>query len=324
MPNIESNPTLTLKETLENVLPFYVKKSRQGQRVCLVTQVKSDGASPRPVGSQIAVSEDGENFGFITGGCAEAAIVHEALMAMRENSSRTIRIGSDSPWFDIKLPCGAGIDINFLVADATRPIVEACSLLQKRVPVSLEINLGSEEVRILPEQSQRQQHTFVRRYLPGGRLAVFGTGPYVGYLKAIASASDYDVMVWTPDSRSDKDLHSTEINSDVNLLSRSESIDVAWLDRWTAAVLLFHEHDWEPKLLREILKKDCFYVGALGGRKTHADRVERLEHMGVAQNDIQRIHGPVGIDIGSRSPQGIAVSILAQIVEQQCRLNERS
>ncbi|MEM6366654.1 MAG: XdhC family protein, partial [Planctomycetota bacterium] len=107
---------VTFKATLDNVLPFYAAKAAQGQRVCLVTQFKSDGASPRPVGSQIAVSEDGENFGFITGGCAESAIVHEALIAIRERQSRMIRIGSDSPWFDIKLPCGAGIDIHFSVA----------------------------------------------------------------------------------------------------------------------------------------------------------------------------------------------------------------
>ena len=86
-------------------------------------------------------------------------------------------------------------------------------------------------------------------------------------------------------------------------------------DEWTAAVLLFHEHDWEIRLLKRILKSDCFYVGALGSRKTHASRVTALKEHGIADSEIDRIRGPIGLPIASRSPNEIAVSILGEIID---------
>ena len=298
--------------TVENVLPFYLRKANTGQRVCLVTLFNVDTVSPRPLGSQIAVSEDGESFGFITGGCAEAAIVHEALLSLKENRSRTIRIGSDSPWFDIKLPCGAGIDIHFSVADSRKVIQQSCQQLANRKPVTLAFDRSNDQVQIVAEAKRNPKsncETFFRQYNPTKRLIVIGAGPYVAALESMAKLAEFEVSCWSPEFDSDQLL-----NAKQHSLSRSTTIPTSNFDPWTAAVLLFHEHDWEPKLLQTILNTDCFYIGTLGSRKTHADRLQWLREMGVSETDLHRIRGPIGLAINAQTPAEIALSILSEIV----------
>ncbi len=303
-----------LSPTIENVLPFYLRKANSGQRVCLVTLFHVDNVSPRPEGSQIAVAEDGESFGFITGGCAEAAIVHEALLALKEKRSRKIRIGSDSPWFDIKLPCGAGIDLHFSVADSLDVVETTCKLLADRRPVSLELDLENDTLELVSEPALTNRETrpscFVRRYFPLTRLAIIGAGPYVDALVDIAIQSDFEVAVWTPDASPEREVTSPRRFE----LARTTSFPEEQFDRWTAAVLLFHEHDWEPKILNSLLGTKCFYIGALGSRKTHSNRLKRLRELGINDEQLGRIHGPVGLRINARTPKEIAVSILAEII----------
>ncbi len=306
----------SLKPSIENVLPFYLQKARSGQRVCLVTLFNVDSDSPRPVGSQIAVAEDGESFGFITGGCAESAIVHEALMALRENQSRTIRIGSDSPWFDIKLPCGAGIDLHFSVADSQEVIETACRQLEMRQAVSLLIDVEKDDVRVCDKQDEQTlEQTFIRAYLPQTRMVIVGAGPYVDALTAIATQAGYEVMIWSPE----EELVNRTLGCGVkrSRMSRSTELPVGVFDAWTAAVLLFHEHDWESKVLCSILKTNCFYIGALGSRKTQANRLQQLRALGVDEEALNRIHGPVGVSINARTPHEIAVSILADVIREK-------
>ena len=308
-----SDLSFALEPTIENVLPFYLQKSQQGQRVCLVTVIKVDDVAPRPVGSQIAVAEDGESFGFITGGCAEAAIVHEALSLLRENQSRCIRIGSESPWFDIKLPCGAGIELHFHVADLTGEIAKLCERLSNRQPAVLRFNIESDRIWFDSASNENRKHesdTFVRQYLPVWQIAVIGAGPYIKSLVSAAEVSEFDVSVWSPET---VPMMGSSIASFE--LTRSTRLPVQRFDRWTAAVLLFHEHDWEQKLLRAILSTECFYIGALGSRKTHAARLAKLRESGIDESQLQRIHGPVGLQINAKTPGEIAVSILAEIIK---------
>lgn len=313
---------LGLHPTIDNVLPFCFKKNQLGQRVCLVTLYNVDEVSPRPVGSQLAVSEDGESWGFITGGCAESAIVHEALMAIKEDQSRSVRIGSDSPWFDIKLPCGAGIDLHFSVADSSAVFAEACQKLNERNAVTLQIDITNDEIRIVDnDQSKRffDRQFYYRKYLPARRLHIFGSGPYVKELEAFARQAEFQVACWSPDYDL-LDGGPQQVGCGVSQpqylgLTRRSEISLDRFDEWTAAVLLFHEHDWEFKLLSSILKTDCFFVGALGSRKTQSARIQQLRESGICEADLNRIQGPVGLPIGARTPSEIALSILAQVVE---------
>ena len=313
----DRNDSILPLATIENVLPFYLKKAHAGQKVCLVTIYHVDTVSPRPVGSQIAVAQDGESFGFITGGCAEAAIVHEALIAIQEQRGRTIRIGSKSPWLDIKLPCGAGIDLHFSVNDCLPVIEAACERILNREPISLAIDTLRDTITLAsPGRLARtldafeSGQIFIRDYFPQSKLVVIGAGPYVGALAGLAKQSEFDVEIWTPEQEV-----SDGLCKEHRFLERTTKLPSKLFDAFTAAVLLFHEHDWEPTLLQMILKSECFYVGALGSHKTHAQRLAELRKIGIADSQLQRIFGPVGMAIGARTPAEIAVSILAEIIK---------
>ena len=121
----------------ENVLPFWLEARQNGQQVCLITLVGIDGSAPRPLGSQMAVSADGRSVGYITGGCAEAALIAEAMNVMSTGRARLIRLGEGSPYKDISLPCGSGIDA-FLHPAIDRDIVlNVHTQLTHRAPCAL-------------------------------------------------------------------------------------------------------------------------------------------------------------------------------------------
>lgn len=302
-----------LAATVENVLPFYLSKYRSGQRVCLVTLYDVDSVSPRPVGSQMAVAEDGQYFGFLTGGCAEQAIVKEALNALQENRSRRIRIGKDSPWMDIKLPCGAGIDLYFSVNDGTRAAEWACDQLIQRNPVALLIDPATDQMEVVdPGESSNDRRLWVKVYEPATRLVMIGSGPYLESLAQLALQAEMQVVVWSPEPMTDRSADYPR-----HLLTRATRFPPTMFDAFTAVAMLFHDHDWEPELLDVILASDCFYVGALGSRTTHAHRLRRLQEMGISEDSLQRIAGPIGLPIHARTPAEIAVAILAEVIRSR-------
>ena len=295
--------TVQLKTNIsefDNVLPFCVENLRAGKPVTLLTLINIVGKSPRPLGSQIAVTPDRRRVGMITGGCAEEALVKHAMLQFNfpaEHRQTTLRLGADSPWVDIRLPCGAGIDVHFSVVESAEVFDQALARTAAREPCSLELELSTERWTLASEIAAtglRDEETFVRRWDPQTRILIVGEGHYADALDRLAIAADYD----------------TE-------RCGTSAPDSELLDSYTAVVLLTHDHGNEPAIFESVLQSDCFYVGALGSRDTHRKRAERLTRAGVSQNDIARIHGPIGLPIQAKSPHEIAVSILAEITKKK-------
>ncbi len=301
-----------MKETYENVLPWYLAQLEAGHRAALATLVRADGSSPRPVGSQIAVTQDGRHFGYITGGCAEAAIHDEAVQVIRTGTPRLLRYGEGSAFMDIQLPCGAGIDV--LISSPTlSAIEEVLSGLSARQPVALNL-LGDADTAPKMRgftQDPAPDETWVKNYTPAPALQIIGRGPIVAALATLAATADFEVHVATPDTDiSDASFPATAVDH----MTTPERYSPAFTDQWSAGVLLFHDHEWEPPTLLKLIRTDCFYLAALGSQKTHAQRCEQLRGMGVEEKQLARISGPAGLDIGARTPQEIAVSILAEVI----------
>ncbi|WP_206513275.1 XdhC family protein [Pelagibacterium montanilacus] len=297
-------------------MPALLEFMRAGKSTALVTLVAIDGSSPRPLGSQMAVCEDGTAVGNITGGCAEAAIVAEAVQAMDEGRDRRVRYGEGSPYFDVRLPCGSGIEI-YINVSVSRATIEALdTAVVQRAPTTLIQNVSTGETELKPGSADcgfdPEGSLFARPFLPVPRLVVIGRGPVVTSLVHLASGLDWDVRVQSSDEALLDALASTA--SQRVHLSMPDSFSAEDLDFRTAGVLLFHDHDWEPPILKRLLASECFYVGALGSRRTHARRVEIMSQIGVSAEDIARVRGPVGLDIGAKSPPEIAISILAEII----------
>ncbi|OZG71669.1 carbon monoxide dehydrogenase maturation protein [Hahella sp. CCB-MM4] len=312
---------------MENVIPDACRWSAEGYRVALVTLVGIDGSSPRPLGSQMAVREDGRYVGLISGGCVEAALVHETLAALSDGRNRKLRYGKDSPYFDIRLPCGSGIDVLIDVGISSAILKAVLQYQQRREPVMLCVDVeAATSVQANPEQylqlepchdqpdvaTHISRDTLNRVYRPTTRVLAFGRGEIFRQLVNLAPAVGFEVLAVTPDAVDVQDEEKGYIP-----LSRPDLFDPAWCDPWTAAALLFHDHEWEGPILQHLINSDCFYVGALGSLRSQALRCEWLKESGANDQQIARIKGPIGLNIGGRTPPEIAISILAEIISRQ-------
>lgn len=250
-----------------------------GQKVALLTLVNIEGNAPYPIGTQMLVTEEGVHCGQITGGCAELALSSQAKELIAAQRNTVERYGLNSKYFDIQLPCGSGIDVHFEVGLQRSEVEQMLESLRNRIPLQRQIDCDG--------------FTYCKTYLPNERVLLCGQGPIKTSFIELASRAGFDVL-------------------DAQQGAKLEIADYA--DRYTALVSLFHEHDYEIDIFSQALEYDLFYFGALGSRKTHANRVTQLEQRGVAKSKIDKIHGPIGLDIGAVSPAQIAIAILAELI----------
>lgn len=302
----------------DSVLPIMWKWRCEGARTALVTLVGIDGTSPRPLGAQMVVAEDGRHFGYLSGGCLERAIVIEAQDVIRCGANRLVRYGRGSKYIDVRLPCDSGLEFQF---DCTLgPDVLGTSVLhlsaRQRFAMDADLESGACKITMLrgdevPECT-REGNRFRRVYLPQPRLLLLGSGPVLSGLAALAQATGLETDVWAPDesTRSQVRAAGIETISGADLPERA----VERLDSASAAVLVFHEHDAEPTLLARLLQRDCFYIGALGSRSAHKARLRALSDLGWSELDTARIRAPVGAIQGAKSKATLAVGILAELL----------
>lgn len=260
---------------IEFVIPQLNLWLAEGHKTALLTLVNIDGSAPYPIGSQMLVREDGASYGMITGGCIEAALIEEALRALLANKSHQQRYGKGSPYVDIQLPCGSGLDIVF----EPNPDSVQCAQIEQAY-----------KARQRSQLVVAASTPYTRHYLPRRRIALAGEGSIYSVFVPLAEAAGFEVMTVSHNQR-----------------------DIAF-DQWTAAVCLFHDHDKEIGFLSQACQSDSFYVGALGSHRAHSIRLAALSEAGLSEASSDKINSPVGLDIGSETPHEIAVSILAQII----------
>jgi xanthine dehydrogenase accessory factor len=287
------------------VVDFALDALAAGRRVALVTLVLIDGASPRALGAQMAVGEDGDWVGYLSGGCIERAVISEALAAIEEGHNRRIRYGKGSPYLDISLPCGSAIELYFdvkLSEQDLRPVADAVA------------DRAEAGFSFLAEDCETSaNNTYSMTYLPRRRLVVLGTGPVAVLLCRLAAASSFEVALYSNDEPTLG--YAAATGAATHPLKTARRVPDIDIDSRTAIAFLFHDHDWEEELLPAVLGSDAFYIGAIGSRRTHGKRVEMLRQRGISPIDIERIHGPAGLFAGSKSAPDIALSILAEVVK---------
>ncbi len=297
----------------ENVIPDLAAWRRNGERCALVTLVGVNGAAPRALGAQMAVSETGRWAGYISGGCLEHAIALEAADAIKTGKPKTLRYGKGSPYFDIRLPCGSGLDVFIQPMPDAAPIEEMETRLAQRRPFALWIDLASGAAKLGEAsqsllQSHREGDRFVRVYGPVLRCLVIGSSPIALALSELAACAGFDAQFHAPDP--DKLPALPDAVSLHRLAPRPELP----ADPWTAALLAFHDHDQELPIFSELLRSPCFFIGAIGSMKAHAARRLALAGLGFSEAEISRIASPAGLVVGLKTAPFVALSVLAQIV----------
>jgi len=299
---------------VENVLPKLLEWGQAGQRVCLATLYHSYGTSPRPKGSQMAIAEDGRWFGYLSGGCAEQAIADEGVAVIAEARNRSVRYGVGSPYLDIQLPCGAGIDVWFDQGVSMALVQSMLEHVSGRSPTGMQCNTIEQTTPAMavPQLSKALSgHSFRRWYTPARRLYLIGAGPAVSALAALAREADYSVAVLSPDEQTLTEAKERGLQA--SRLNDQTQVQALATDPWTSVVLMFHEHERETNILMRFLDSDVAYIGALGSTRTHNARLDSLKAMGVSSEQCARIHGPVGLEIQAKAPTEIAISVLAEL-----------
>lgn len=268
----------------------------------------------RNPGTVMGVADDGSFAGSLSGGCIETAVVAEAQAALRAGQSRVVRFGAGSPYLDIKLPCGGGLDIHFQPLDGPDLVTQALAATAARQPFS--ITLGPDQAAIVPGFRETafdpQSGVGTFGHWPAPRLLIVGHGAGVEALSGLARQLDCEVEVLTPDERMRAQLEAHSVK--VTRLTRTSQTDLLASDPWTAIVFLFHDHDWEIDLMARALALPHFYLGAMGGRRAHAMRREALGAKGISEAQMATIRAPIGVFHSSRDPHTLALSTLAEVI----------
>ncbi len=289
----------------------------QGHRCQLVTVIKTWGSSPRPPGAMLAVRADGRVAGSVSGGCIEDDLIDKARGGgTGDTLPRIVTYGiSADEAHRFGLPCGGTIEL------AVEPLGRASGLdeLLRRLAlgelVERRLVLATGAASLEPAGpgagTRLADGVLSTVHGPRWRLFIIGAGPLSRFLAQVASAMDYRVTVCDPreEYQGGWDLPGVEL---VHAMPDDLVIE-ARLDARSAVVALTHDPKLDDLALMEALRSDAFYVGAIGSRLNDARRRERLKLFDLSDAQLARLHGPIGIYIGSKTPAEIAVSILAQM-----------
>lgn len=297
-----------------DVLAFAEAELAAGRPAALTTIIGLDGPFSRPLGAQLAVAGDRRFAGSISGGCLEQALTEEAQVAMREGTNRVLRYGSGSPYLDVRLPCGGGIDLHVDASPDRALLQQAIALGKARTPFALAFDPKSQRssLRLLPDGAAAEPGLFVRRYEPRLRVVLAGRGWEIVAMTQMAQTANVELVVASQEPAT-LDFCRPYAGQLIQLTVPNATPELP-LDRHTAVACLFHEHEWDAPLLLSALRSPAFYVGALGSRQTHQRRIEVLQALGATEADLARLKGPIGL-FASHDPRSLAVSALAEIIE---------
>lgn len=249
----------------------------------------------RSAGALMAVTAD-TVAGYVSNGCVDADIITRA----KQGVAGMFIYGEGSPFRDIVLPCGGRIEVAIIPSPDQDIIGKLVSDLDARRSSNFCI---SSDFQLTPKSDR--DTLFETGLTPKLRLRIAGRGEAMVALSRLAETSGLDVVLQSPDAQ---ETPYVPLLDPVNVPPSDD-------DARTAVVLLFHDHDWEPALLRQALQGPAFYIGAMGSSRTHARRRESLSALGLADDVIDRVRGPVGLLPAMRDANLLAVSILAEIIQ---------
>ncbi len=334
---------MSLRDVAEDVARFRA----EGAPVALATVVRTWGAGPRGPGAKMALTADARIAGLVSGGCVEAAVVEEGRGVLASGVPKLLHFGvADETAWNVGLSCGGTIDVfvekldDALFASLLDAQGKRRALARTIIVRGDELDLGKSFLLLedgategaagyprLVDAARRAlaagepawvdlgegTEAFVDVELPSPMLAMVG-GVHISIaLIAMAKALGYRTVVIDPRSVFGSDERFPEVDQLIQEWP-DEALAKVGLDRSSAVATLTHDPKIDDPALIAALRSPAFYVGALGSRRTHEKRKRRLMDKGLTEAELSRLHAPVGLDIGARSPEEIALSVMAQIV----------
>lgn len=308
-----------------------------GRQVALATVVATWGSAPRPPGSHLLIDADGNFLGSVSGGCVEAEVITEAYDVIASGHARLLAFGvGDELAWSAGLSCGGTIKVYLERLDWTECLARLNEERRQRRPCVLARNLGTGEQRLIlagdfatdlwaQELSSRLATGqsflieregagyFLELHLPPPKLVATGAVHISQALVPLAKLAGFDLVIIDPRTG----FASPERFPETTLITEwPEAFFKSFpLDARTGVILLTHEPRIDDEALQAALRATCFYIGALGSRKTHAKRLDRMTALGFPGPALAQIRAPIGLDIGASTPAEIAIAVMAQIIQ---------
>jgi xanthine dehydrogenase accessory factor len=290
---------------------------REGRAVWLVTVIETWGSAPRPPGALLALREDGLVVGSVSGGCVEDDLIDRVRTGDRVDTPTVVTYGvSKEEAARFGLPCGGNLRLVQEPLGDTTWIDEVLARTSRHELVARRLNLDTGTVTVEPaargERFQFDGRTLRALFGPRWRLLIIGAGQLSRALAPMALALDFEVICCDP--REEYHLTWDVPNTRFSKAMPDDLVLELQLDPHSAVVAVTHDPKLDDLVLLEALKSPAFYVGALGSRANQAKRKERLKMFDLSDEEIDRLHGPIGLDLGACTPAEIAVAIAAEIV----------
>ena len=299
-------------------LSIWLKDKR---KIALATVISTWGSSPRPVGGQMAIDQNGEIIGSVSGGCIEGAVITEGIKSLSDGKTRVkdYGISNDMAW-EVGLACGGELKVLIQPLQIEDKIIfSIVESIRKREIIKLKINTKS-GLRTIDNSISQQSSSFnqlMNEFIhiidPKPRLFIIGAVHIAQELVKLATIADFEITLIDPRNHfaTKKRFPNCQIINDWPDIALSKFK----FDKATHLVTLTHDPKIDDPALIYSLKKNIGYVGSLGSKRTHKKRCERLSLLGFNQNDLNKIHGPIGLDIKAKNPAEIAISILGEIIQ---------
>jgi len=301
-----------------------------GKRALLATVVRTWGSSPRPVGSIMALCEDGAVVGSVSGGCIEDDLIYQHTQAYASAASggSSKAIPSGPPGFvkygitadeahRFGLPCGGTLELLLEYDPDAKALAQLVSALEAGQLMQRTVRLADGAVTLAearaPAELSVSPVELVNTFGPEYRMLLIGAGQLTEYLATMALFSGFAVTVCDPreEYRSAWSVPGAKVLSDM-----PDDVVIAFKpDRRSCVIALTHDPKLDDLALLEALNTDAFYVGAIGSRRNNEARHQRMaEHFDLEESALARLRGPIGIYIGSKTPPEIAVSVMAEVL----------
>lgn len=286
-----------------------------GHSVELITVARTFGSSPRPPGSLAAVRGDGHLVGSVSGGCIEKQLAIRIDESQRSKSfAHEI---SDDEARKFGLPCGGRIELVFEALSDSSELREILHGIDDRKRLSRTLTLATGDC-VVEEVDRNVEFLYddkkIRKIFgPNWRMLLIGGGQLSRFVAQFARALDYEVVVCEPRAEF---AGAWSVNDCLLTDQLPEDAVIQYAtDHHSMVLALTHDPNLDDSALIEALPSNAFYVGALGSKANNERRKKRLIDIGLEPDDVARLHGPVGLDIGSRSAAEIGIAIVAEIIQ---------
>jgi xanthine dehydrogenase accessory factor len=291
--------------------------TKNKEEIALATVVETWGSSPRPLGSKMVVTRSGKMAGSVSNGCIEGAVFEEAQKVLQAGKPKLAAFGvADDVAFSVGLACGGHIEV--FIQPLAGVHEELIRLLDENHPATLRTNLVTGEAAVSEgtpsgsELARREGDSFIEPFRRPAHLIIVGAIHIAIPLHRLAKLMGYRVTVI--DARAKFATKERFPEADELIVAwPDEAASKLTLDNSAYVVILTHDPKFDLPALRSVLGKDVGYIGAIGSRKTNENRFAALREEGFTEDQLAKVHGPIGLDLGARGAEETALGIMAEI-----------